>query len=54
MAEKQGGHWRMLAAAVLIAVLACGCAGQEGVNDDVEAGGPLVSEEGLIAFTHTA
>ena len=55
MAEKQGRHWRMLAAAVgLVAALAYGCAGQEAVNDDVNAGGSLVSEEDLIAFTHTA
>jgi hypothetical protein len=54
MAEKQGGHWRMFVAVGLVAALAYGCAGQEAVNDDVNAGGSLVSEEGLIAFTHTA
>jgi hypothetical protein len=54
MAEKQGRHWRMFVAVGLVAALAYGCAGQEAVNDDVNAGGSLVSEEGLIAFTHTA
>ena len=54
MAEKQGRHWRMFVAVGLVAALAYGCAGQEAVNDDINAGGSLVSEEGLIAFTHTA
>ena len=47
MAQKKDGYWRMLAAAVLIAVLACGCAGKSAVDH----GGSLVSEEGQIAFT---
>ena len=54
MAEKKNRYWRMLVAVGLVAVLAYGCAGQEAVNDDVNAGGSPVSEEGLIAFTHTA
>jgi hypothetical protein len=54
MAEKQGRHWRLFVAVGLVAALAYRCAGQEAVNDDVNAGGSLVSEEGLIAFTHTA
>jgi hypothetical protein len=44
----------MFVAVGLVATLAYGCAGQEAVNDDVNAGGSLVSEEGLIAFTHAA
>ena len=55
MAEKKKNrYWRMLVAVGLVAALAYGCAGQEAVNDDVNAGGSLVSEEGLIVFTHTA
>ena len=54
MAEKKGGDWRMFVAVGLVATLVYGCAGQEAVNDDVNAGGSLVSEEGLIAFTHAA
>jgi hypothetical protein len=45
MAEKKYIYWRMLAAAVgLVAALAYGGAGQGAVNDDVNAGGSLMSE----------
>jgi hypothetical protein len=54
LAEKKDRYWRMLAAVGLVAALAYGCAGQEAVSDDVNAGGSLVSEEGRIAFTHAA
>jgi dipeptidyl aminopeptidase/acylaminoacyl peptidase len=54
MAEKKGGDWRMFVAVGLVATLVYGCAGQEAVNDDVNAGCSLVSEEGRIAFTHAA
>jgi Tol biopolymer transport system component len=52
MAKKTGGYWRMLAAVTLVVTtLACGCAGQPAVDDAVDHGGSLVSEEGQIAFT---
>jgi Tol biopolymer transport system component len=41
----------MLAAVGLISVLAYGCAGQSAVDDGVDHGGSLVSEEGQVAFT---
>ena len=54
MAKKKGGYWRMLAAVTLVVTtLACGCAGQPAVDDGVDRGGSLVSEEGQIAFTRT-
>jgi Tol biopolymer transport system component len=40
----------MLAAAV-VALSACGCGGPDTVEDTVDHGGSLVSEEGQIAFT---
>jgi hypothetical protein len=50
---KKDRYWRMLVAAGLLAALACsGCAGRDAVDDSVDHGGSLVSEEGQIAFTH--
>ena len=41
----------MLAAAAVIAAFAYGCGGPDTVEDTVDHGGSLVSEEGQIAFT---
>jgi Tol biopolymer transport system component len=53
---KKERHRRMLVAAGLVAALAAalayGCVGREPVDDTVDSGGSLVSEEGQIAFTH--
>jgi Tol biopolymer transport system component len=54
MTKKKGGPWWMLAAAHVVLAFACGCAGQEAANDDVNHGDSLVSEEGQIAFTRIA
>jgi hypothetical protein len=51
MRNKNAGPWRLLAAVGLVVTLACGCAGQPAVDDAVDHGGSLVSEEGQIAFT---
>ena len=55
MRNKNAGPWRLLAAVGFVVTLACGCAGQPAVDDDVDDavdhGGSLVSEEGQIAFT---
>jgi TolB protein len=51
MRNKKAGPWRLLAAVGLVVTLACGCAGQPAVDDAVDHGGSLVSEEGQIAFT---
>jgi dipeptidyl aminopeptidase/acylaminoacyl peptidase len=49
---KRGGYRRIGAAVVLVAVLACRCAGGRDTDGDaVDHGGSLVSEEGQIAFT---
>jgi Tol biopolymer transport system component len=49
----KGGYRWMLVAVGLLAALACGCVGRrEPVDDAVDSGGSLVSEEGQIAFTH--
>ncbi len=48
----KGRYWRMLVAVGLVAALACGCVGREPVDNAVDSGGSLVSEEGQIAFTH--
>jgi dipeptidyl aminopeptidase/acylaminoacyl peptidase len=49
---KKDRYWRMLVAAGLLAALACsGCAGRDALDDSVDHGGSLVSEEGQIAFT---
>ena len=54
MAEKKDEHWRMFVAVGLVATLVYGCAGQDAVNDQVNAGCSLVSQECRIAFTHAA
>jgi Tol biopolymer transport system component len=51
MAKKRGGYWRMLAAAAVVVAFAYGCGGRDTVEDTVDHGGSLVSEEGQIAFT---
>ncbi len=45
------GYWRMFAAAAIVAAFAYGCGGPDTVEDTVDHGGSLVSEEGQIAFT---
>jgi Tol biopolymer transport system component len=50
MAITNPRHWRMLAAAAVVA-FACGCGGRDTVEDTVDHGGELVSEEGQLAFT---
>jgi dipeptidyl aminopeptidase/acylaminoacyl peptidase len=49
---KKDWYRRMLVAMGLVSFLACGCVGREPVEDPVDSGGSLVSEEGQIAFTH--
>ncbi len=44
-------YWRMLAAAAVVAAFAYGCGGPDTVEETVDHGGSLVSEEGQIAFT---
>ena len=52
---KKDTYSQMLAAALVVAALAySGCAGRDPVDDDVDLGGSLVSEEGLIAFTRVS
>jgi TolB protein len=49
---KKYRYRRMLVAVGLVAAPAWGCVGREPVDDAVDSGGSLVSEEGQIAFTH--
>jgi hypothetical protein len=48
MRNKNARPWRLLAAVGLVVTLACGCAGQPAVDDAVDHGGSLVSEEGHV------
>lgn len=49
---KKDSYWPMLVAAAFLATLTCsGCAGRDAVDDAVDHGGSLRSEEGQIAFT---
>jgi Tol biopolymer transport system component len=48
---NKGQYRLMLVAVGLVAALAFGCVGREPVDDAVDSGGSLVSEEGQIAFT---
>jgi Tol biopolymer transport system component len=50
---KNGYGW-VLAAAAVVAAFAYGCGGRETVDDAVDRGGSLVSEDGQIAFTRFA
>lgn len=43
----KNGYWRVLAAAAIVAALACGCGGRAAVDHS----GSLVSDEGQIALT---
>ena len=47
----KNGYWGVLAAAAVVAAFAYGCGGPDTVDDAVDHGGSLVSEEGQIAFT---
>jgi Tol biopolymer transport system component len=47
----KNGYWWILAAAAVLAAFAYGCGGRDTVEDTVDHGGSLVSEEGEIAFT---
>jgi hypothetical protein len=48
---KNGYRWILAAAAVVVAAFAYGCGSRDTVEDAVDNGGLLVSEEGQIAFT---
>jgi hypothetical protein len=50
-AMTKNGYWWILAAAAVVAAFAYGCGGRDTVEDTVDHGGSLVSEEGQIAFT---
>jgi dipeptidyl aminopeptidase/acylaminoacyl peptidase len=47
----KNGYWWILAAAAFVAAFAYGCGGRDTVEESVDHGGSLVSEEGQIAFT---
>ena len=43
---KKAGHWRMLAAGALVAVLVCGGADRDAVDEGVDHGGSPGSTDG--------
>ncbi len=54
MAKKDAYRRMLVAVRLVVSALAYGCAGRDPVDEAVDPGGPLVSEEGRIAFTHAA
>src|SRR3712207_4718140 len=55
MAKKDAYRRMLVGVGLVVAALTSGgCAGQDPVDDPVDPGGSLVSEEGRIAFTHAA